>query len=465
MLSMYGHSQESKWRYEMDSVMVFSSPRFTDLNKDGVKDVVVGAGAESVPTSHGIVAINGADGSLLWKIPTKTQVYISALFQDITGDGTDDVFIGGRAASYFAINGATGEIVWEFFSGTQAESRQAGYLNFFGTQFVEDYDDDGFLDLLVTNSGDYLAGPEEKNRPTGRLMILSAASGKILRDVRMPEPRESYYAPHVFKKGRKEMILFGTGGETVDGSLWQLPMKSFLKEKTSGAKRILQDTTKGFILNSLLADVNNDGVQDILSARMNATLTAVDGKNHKVLWEHTFDNRECYVTPALGQFTGDETPDFATIIAEGTFPQYRSFMWIIVDGSTGEISESKPAGMNQFSPAVSADVNGDGMGEIIYLENKITDPKTYAIENTLKVIDFANDTSWHIGPSRTGLSMASAPGIVDLDDDGTYEIVVVTSPMGGGNDNHGTIECIRLGKDINPAWPGYLGKNENGTWE
>ena len=52
----------------------------------------------------------------LWHIPTQTQTYTSALFQDVTGDGTDDVFIGGRAASFFAINGRTGEVIWESYN-------------------------------------------------------------------------------------------------------------------------------------------------------------------------------------------------------------------------------------------------------------------------------------------------------------------------------------------------------------
>lgn len=460
-LSVY--AQDSKWRYTMDSTMVFSSPRFADLNGDGTLDVVVGAGMESVAVSHGIVAVDGSNGELLWKIPTSTQIYTSALFRDITGDGVVDVFIGGRAANYFAINGATGEIIWEFFPGNESESRKAGYLNFFGTQFIHDYNKDGYSDLLVMNSGDYLAKPTDKDRPTARLMILSTKTGEILQDARVPEPRESYYAPHGYLENDEFVMIFGTGGETVGGSLWKLPFKSYSNGNMEGARRILADTTKGFILNSLIADLNEDGTADILTAQMNATLSAVDGKSFETLWQHKFEGRECYVTPSMGQFTGDQTPDFCTIIAEGTFPRYTSFEWVVIDGATGEMAYRASAGTNQFSPGVVADMNGDGTDEILYLENTIVDPETYSIENRLKVLDIKNNKVDYIGPSRNGMSMASSPGIVDLDRDGKYEIVVVTSPM-SVDGSKGIIDCIELDLTQVPIWPGYLGNAGSGLY-
>jgi outer membrane protein assembly factor BamB len=460
-------SQESKWRYTMNDANVFSSPRFADLNRDGVKDVIIGGGVESSASENGIVAIDGNSGEVLWNIPSRTQIYTSALFQDITGDSIVDVFIGGRAASYFAINGATGEIIWQFFEGSDSESRAAGFLNFFGTQFIKDQDEDGLKDLLVTNGGDYLAAPENRDRATARLMVLSSASGKILHSALMPEDRESYYAPHTVKfKKNKCSIIFGTGGETVDGSLWRVPLKSLLKGNTRKAKQMIKDSTKGFILNSVVSDINGDDVPDIMNARMDATLSAIDGKSNKLLWNHEFgSNKECYVTPSLGRFVGDETPDFFTIIATGTFPRYESFELIVIDGATGEIAWSEVAGINQFSPCSSADINNDGNDEIIFVQNEIVNPKTYEMINKLRVIDLKNDTSFFVEPSRPGLSMASAPGIIDLDNNGNFEIVVATSSIAmGDSPQYSIVECLELNQSVDPTWPGYLGPNENGNW-
>ena len=463
-IATHSLAQTNTWRYTLDSADVFSSPRFTDLNNDGVKDVVIGAGIEDVAISHGVVALDGQSGALLWKVPARTQIYTSALFQDITGDGVSDVFIGGRAASYFAIDGSSGAIIWEFWKGTESESREAGYLNFFGTQWVEDQDGDGFQDLLVTNGGDYLAPATDKSRPTARMMILSSANGTIVNSARMPEDRESYYAPHIVGAGKKSFIVFGTGGETIDGSLWQVPMKSLLKNSMKKSKRLMTDDTKGFILNSVVADLNKDGRSDILNARMDATLTAVNGKSGKLLWERTFDGKECYVTPSLGYFTQDAVPDFFTIIATGAFPAYTSFELVVIDGATGEIAWREIAGFNQFSPAATGDLNGDGIDEIIFLENELTDPKTYAMENKLRVIDLQNDTSWYAGVSRPGISMASAPSLVDLDNDGNYEVVVATSSLGIGEEaKQSLMERIDLNQPLVPTWPEYLGPLGNGN--
>lgn len=460
-------AQESTWRYTITDANVFSSPRFADLNQDNVKDVVIGGGIEGTQSENGIVAIDGSNGELLWNISSRTQIYTSALFQDITNDGTPDVFIGGRAASYYAINGATGEIIWQFWDGTESESRKAGYLNFFGTQFVADEDGDGFKDLLVTNGGDYLAAPTDKDRATARLMILSSKDGSILHAASMPEERESYYAPHLveFKKNKPE-IVFGTGGETVNGSLWKVPYKCLLKDQTKGARQIMSDSTKGFILNTVVADINGDNTPDILNARMDATLTAVDGKTNREIWRKEFSkNNECYVTPSIGRWVGDEIPDLFTIIATGTFPNYQSFELIIIDGATGEIGWREIAGINQFSPCVAADVNNDGTDEIIFIQNEMVDPETYELRNFVRVIDIKNNTSSIIEPSRPGLSMASAPGIVDLEGDGTYELIIATSsiPMGDSG-QYSIIDRIPLGKNIDASWPGYLGPNENGSW-
>ena len=73
-----------------DSIPTLSSPRSSDLNGDGVMDIVIGGGTDSVFSNNGIMAYNGVDGSLLWIRPSRDEVFGSAIFQDITADGIDD---------------------------------------------------------------------------------------------------------------------------------------------------------------------------------------------------------------------------------------------------------------------------------------------------------------------------------------------------------------------------------------
>lgn len=468
MFNTLSAQEETAWQVSIDTANIFSSPRFCDLNNDGVKDLVVGAGVESVPSANGVIAVDGKTGEILWTVPSRTQVYTSALFQDISGDGVKDVFIGGRAAVYFAINGATGEIIWEFFKGSDADSRKAGFLNFFGTQFIEDQDGDGYEDLLVTNGGDYIAAPEDRSRSTANLMILSAANGKILHKASVPDGKESYYAPHVYCKKNKPTVVFGTGGETIEGALYELPLKSLLKDNMKKVKTVLQDTVKGFILNSVLADLNSDGQSDVINARMSAVVSAVDGKTGDLLWEQHFDGRECYVTPSLGMFNNDSVPDVFTIIASGTFPMYTSFELVVIDGSTGEFIYKEVTGFNQFSPCIALDLNDDNIDEVLYIENKLADPATFKIENQVRVVDVKNGTSYLLGSSRPGLSMASAPTVLDVESDGKFELFVISATLPTGPDVQpvSTIERIDLNVNLMQiTWPGYLGAKENGLLE
>lgn len=459
--------QSSRWITQIDSANIFSSPRFSDLNKDGFLDVIIGGGIESVSVGNGVLAINGKTGETLWSVASKSQIYTSALFQDINGDQIQDVFIGGREAIFYAIDGSTGNIIWEFWPPYKGDARKAGILNFFATQWIEDQNKDGFKDLLVTNGGDYLAGPKQKDRPAAQLMVLDGKTGNILAKAKMPEKRESYYAPHVYANSeRKESIIFGTGGETVNGGLWEVPLTDLMKNSISKAKLIVRDSTSGFILNSVLADINGDGFLDIMNARMNATLTAIDGVNHEVLWKHSFSGYECYVTPSLGQLVGDETPDFFTILAEGTFPMYTDFKLVVIDGKTGELVWEENSGFNQFSPAALLDLNFDGTDEIVYIENKILDQQKFIVINQIRVIDLKNTKSFYIGSVRNGLSMAAAPSIIDINNDGFYELVVATSAIPEDKKlPYSLIECIDLKQELESiSWPGYLGPNENGTY-
>ena len=94
------------WNKDLPVVGSLSSPRTTDLNNDGVLDIVIGAGKnEFQKTDMGILAFDGKTGKLLWKQSSVDQVFGSATFCDVNGDGIKDIFIGGRSPQLKAIDG------------------------------------------------------------------------------------------------------------------------------------------------------------------------------------------------------------------------------------------------------------------------------------------------------------------------------------------------------------------------
>jgi len=91
----------------------YFSPRAADLDADGELEIVATGGSETPP--HGeVVALDGPSGDVLWQVDAEEQLYSSAVFVDVTGDGVKDVFVGGRNETFFGVDGASGERLWSF---------------------------------------------------------------------------------------------------------------------------------------------------------------------------------------------------------------------------------------------------------------------------------------------------------------------------------------------------------------
>ena len=165
------------WSTTIDSVSVLSSPRAVDLNNDGIKDVVIGSGTDSAYSNYGVVAINGANGQVLWTTPTRDEIFSSAQFLDVNNDAVKDVIIGGRDAQLLAINGVDGSLIWEFYPHYLTHPpADSGYYNFYSSQLIQDITGDNLKDVLVTNGGDHQATQFDP-RPPGHLMIIDGSSG------------------------------------------------------------------------------------------------------------------------------------------------------------------------------------------------------------------------------------------------------------------------------------------------
>ena len=66
-------AQDIAWVNNTPLIRSYSSPRTTDLNNDGVDDVVMGGGVDGFPTPYGVIAINGLNGSLMWSETTRNE--------------------------------------------------------------------------------------------------------------------------------------------------------------------------------------------------------------------------------------------------------------------------------------------------------------------------------------------------------------------------------------------------------
>lgn len=423
------------WYNDLPVIGSMSSPRTTDLNNDGVLDIVMGAGKnEFQKTDMGILAFDGKSGKMLWKQAAVDQVYGSATFCDVTGDNIKDIFIGGRSPQLKAIDGNTGALLWEynFQQYTNDPILRYARFNFNNSVLVPDQDNDGADDLLTINAGNPLAKPNsEVDRFPGVLLLFNSKTGAVIAADTMPDRKESYMTPLCFTQpGSKEIfILFGTGGETIEGNLYLTTVSQFRSKKLSSAKIIATEKNHGFIAPPTLADINKDGYIDIIAITHGSKAIAIDGKDHHIIWSRSFPGTECSNSFAPGYFTGDDVPDFFTFISKGAWPNSTGTVEIMLDGENGNIAYMDSIGCTGFSSPVVYDLNDDGRDEAIISINNFdcllgyTMKNPATIENKLLAIDFAKNSIDTMDKAEGFKNIFSTPWIGDLDKDGYLDLI------------------------------------------
>ena len=427
--------RELIWIKNFPVIGSLSSPRSADLNNDGVLDIVIRAGKnEFQKTDMGILAFDGKSGNLLWKQESVDQVFGSATFCDVTGDKIKDILIGGRSPQLKAINGKSGALIWDYDFKKYNNDPILRYarFNFNNSVLVPDQNNDGTEDLLTINGGNPLAAPNsEADRVPGVLMLFDSKTGNIIAADTMPDGKGSYMTPLCFSQpGSKDLfLLFGTGGETIDGKLYLTTVAQLHAKKLSSAEVIATEKGHGFIAPPTLADVNKDGHIDIVAISHGSQAVAIDGKDHHNLWTRTFPGTECSNSFAPGYFTNDDIPDFFTFISKGAWPNSTGSVEVMIDGKNGNIVYMDSMGCTGFSSPVVYDLNEDGRDEAIISINNFDCSLGYVlkspklIENKLIAIDFANKSVATIDQAQGFKNIFSTPWIGDLDKDGYLDII------------------------------------------
>jgi len=431
------HKKKSEiiWRNDLSIIGSQSSPRTCDLNLDGTLDIIMGAGKnEYQQCNQGILAFDGKTGNVLWEQESLDQVYGSATFNDVTDDGIKDIFIGGRSPHFKALNGKTGEVIWEYKHLDHENDSTLKYarFNFNNSVLVPDQNNDGIEDLLTVNGGNSKADPNSVvNRFPGVLMIFDSKTGNILAADTMPDGGESYMSPLFFiePSSNDSLIVFGTGGETINGHLYLVNLSDLMNKQLRNAKIIASEKGHGFIAPPVLADITKDGYHDIVAITHGSTAYAIDGKNHGILWQQKIKDTECSNSFAVGNFTNDDIPDFFTFVSKGQWPNSTGSLQVLLNGKDGTVAYIDSLGCTGFSSPVVYDLNDDGVDEAIISINEYDCAVGFAGESPSEIrsklisIDF-QEHSYQVLDEAPGFkNVFSTPWIGDLDDDGYLDIV------------------------------------------
>ena len=467
-LSHFGlWAQSPTWSYFADSISTYSSPHSHDINFDGILDIIVGGGKDGFDSNSGIMAINGSNGELLWKVPSRNEVFGSAVFQDITNDGIKDVFITGREAQFYAIDGSDGSIIWDFYPyGTNPAD--SGWYNFYNPQFISDVDGDMRMDLLVTNGGDHSAPEWETDRPPGHIMVLSSLTGDVLSNVVVPDSAETYCSPVVvdLQSDGNYWVLFGTGGENLGGSFYACPLISILNNNTNGSVVLASDTQKGYIAPASVHYNEETGNNDFIFISFDGKAEKINSTDFSSEWTFQHPGTESSAEPVLGNFTGDLTPDVFLTLFKGIAPSFSDFYQVMLDGATGEMRFIDSLGQLNYSSGNAIDLNNDGRDEAIA---SVTYNINGYFQHRVEQIDFVNNTITPLTSLEAGVNLGSTPLFRDIDNDQYIEMIYAykKDSLNPGATNGIYLNRIDL-SSIRPnsgtAWGGYLGNNFNGYY-
>ena len=457
-----------EWVVDLYSIGSTSSPAAADLNGDGVLDIVMGGATrefESMET--GVVALDGSDGRVLWRVPARNQMVGSAIFQDVTGDGTPDVFIGGRSAQLLALDGVDGSIIWEFLPHRDGADyfNDTTLLNFFNSQWVPDVDGDGFRDLVTAYGGFVKAPAGDPNRPAGYLMVISGKRGEVRAKMMVPDGKETYLSPVVSDFGRGPEVVFGTGGEDIPGNLYRIPLSELLAENQDAARVILSGGKKGFIAPPILTDLDRDGTPEVAISTVDGRLVAISGADDSVLWTASAGtDLDTYTMPAPADFNGDGVTDLFASFGKGAWPNSELGIHIMVDGTDGSVLSQDTLGSFQYASPVIASFSGAGPGVMVVAnhKDKMNDQgvRENRYTNALYVYDGGQGQPVQITELADGSNLGSTPLATDLDGDGYLDIVMAYMNDPSNFYSFRSLRIIRWETDIEvdeTAWNGYMG--------
>lgn len=443
-----------------------SSPRAADLNGDGVLDIVLGAGAKEFDTTDvAVLALDGSNGNTLWTVGGPNQVVGSAIFKDISGDEIPDVFIGGRSAQFYAINGKTGKILWQYLKPGYKSinfAQDTTLLNFFNPQFIPDQNNDGVEDILTAFGGYVYAERDDFQRPVGMLIVLDATNGEILKKCPVPDGKETYTSPVVYDFGKGLTIIFGTGGESIRGSLYALRLEDLMNSGTQKSIKIDSGLTKGFIAPPLIADVSGDGVGDIIITSMDGFMKVFRGDNFAMSWSkrvHPLGEVQSMVAPIY--YDDDKVLDFFSSFNVGQWPGNDTTIHVILSGVDGRELFRDTLGMLQFSSPVLLDINDDNHSDIIYPVNmQMRNVLSPIFKTQLMVYDGRTGANTPLDSLYEGKILGSTPLITDLDSDGKVDLIYTFMTQFDEFITYRDLAVQRIELDIkvktNP-WGGYMG--------
>ena len=274
------------WKFEVNGGLSELSLLIHDVNNDGIPDIIVDnvtSRTQSAsydlcpgkpdkcmetlgftPCHVRLMALSGNDGSIVWSKWLPFGAYAANCKADFNGDGYNDCLFAGRSGGFGAYDVHNDVHLWNIDPNVTCPA-----YNYYYPLIIKDVNGDNIKDIIVTHGGDSLYQDEEKRRTPGFLVAVSGLTGQQLSEhILTPDNKETYSSPILYKlPDGTELILFGSGGETITGSLWAISLTSLSDHVTKFNQNIdSYKINKDYIPRSCLNDTESMKIRPLPQA-------------------------------------------------------------------------------------------------------------------------------------------------------------------------------------------------------
>ncbi|MGH7500486.1 MAG: hypothetical protein ACREL7_01900 [Longimicrobiales bacterium] len=454
-------------------LMTISSPDLIDLTGDGVLDIVFGTGVDRLtpegtfsaePAVSGYVtAVSGATNEVLWSVPNPRDAFTTPRFANLDRDSVPDVIMGGREGAFSAFSGVDGALLWRVAPSAIAETPVP--YNFTTPALIRDANADGIADLVVTYGGD-ATRPAQAQRDPGYVAVVSGADGAILAVSATPDGNETYSSPVVYTRpDSAEWFIFGTGGERHGGTAFRAPLATLLSGTfPRRVEQLIAPGTKGVMAPAVLVDLTDDHEPDIVISTFDGRLLAVDGASGGLLWEQTATNEESYHPAAVVRLGGARTGLFVSR-GIGVFPRYAGSVHRLYDAADGRILYEYTDPYYPAGAPLAVDLTGDGIDEPFFFSERY--PSAHGAR--IHILRLPSDS---LITHDVATNFWSTPVIADARGAGTLELIGLswlqkeTFGPPGWRDLRWQLLRMDLGVEAPSfrGWAGYMGTNADGIY-
>jgi hypothetical protein len=387
----------------------YGSPAVADLDGDGTQEVIW--------ASYDLVVLDGPTGALRARGASPQRAWSSVALADLQGDDGLEIVVGrnGNQVTLYQPVAGGGTLalnaVWTVSPFSSGEVR---------TLAVEDVDGDGPLEIIV-----------------GR------ASGGATRQVNVLHPDGSVRAGWPARRDGDPGFGWGMYNQNV----------AVADITGDGIKEIYAPTDTHYIT-ALLPNGNQIGANALYGAGKVWSQVGVHvdqvadlrgyancGSEHRPNFANS--------SPAISDLDGDGTPELVVLgdvydcalgdpdgdlyvtpwILRGDRTRWSNAQvdWTVVPvppAGSGPLSQDFNVIQNAVLNAVPADLDGDGIQEILYPSY---DGRMHAVW-----LDKTEHGSWPYDVPGTGFRFAGEPAVADLDGDGDAEVIFTSWPQNGG---------------------------------